>query len=87
MVTWCQVLFTLYLSRRSTFYLMNIILPCTLLSAPYTAVHTPLHAVFNTLRLRHVIQDGGPKIETVQNRASIATVHAAVHRRARCCPC
>ena len=27
-----QVLFTLYLTRRSTFYLMNIILPCTLLS-------------------------------------------------------
>jgi len=27
-----QVLFTLYLARRSTFYLMNIILPCTLLS-------------------------------------------------------
>jgi len=26
------VLFTLYLTRRSTFYLMNIILPCTLLS-------------------------------------------------------
>jgi len=26
------VLFTLYLARRSTFYLMNIILPCTLLS-------------------------------------------------------
>ena len=29
---WWQVLFTLYLTRRSTFYLMNIILPCTLLS-------------------------------------------------------
>lgn len=29
---WLQVLFTLYLTRRSTFYLMNIILPCTLLS-------------------------------------------------------
>lgn len=27
-----QVVFTLYLSRRSTFYLMNIILPCSLLS-------------------------------------------------------
>jgi len=26
------VIFTLYLTRRSTFYLMNIILPCTLLS-------------------------------------------------------
>ena len=37
-----QVLFTLYLSRRSTFYLMNIILPCTLLSVP---VHSWVRAV------------------------------------------
>jgi len=27
-----QVVFTLYMSRRSAFYLMNIILPCSLLS-------------------------------------------------------